>query len=133
MSILQKLYTYWSGNATLTGAIPTTSVSLDLVPDSVVYPFARLTVVSNMVTHTTGTSDVRECRLQISIFSPDLNRLATIADTVDGQFDRQSLFTGCMACLQDNRIQQQENLAGLPVYHEMLEYWIQYNSTAGTS
>lgn len=134
MSILQSLNTYWSGNATLTGAIPTASVYLDLVPPNVAFPYVRLTIISNQPTHTTGSADIRECRLQLSIFSPDLNGLATIANTIDSQFDKATgLFSGFMACLQENRIQQAENLAGQTVYHEMLEYWIQYNSTVGTS
>lgn len=127
-SAIQQVYTYWSGNSTLTALIPLASVYVGIVPPSLTsYPYAALNVVSSTPILNTSTSYIEEFRFSISIYSQNLDALETLATNVDKQFNKGTL--SGMSCQRTNRITFGEAPSGLTTYRCVLEYLYDFNAS----
>ena len=128
MSSLSQIYSYWSGNSTLTGAIPTSSLWIGRAPQTSTYPFAILNEISNETTYTSGQPVLLATRFQVSLYGKeDLASLEAKADTIDSQFDRVQITFSSLLCYQVNRFSQAMDMQpDYFVYQVLLEYlWLQ--------
>lgn len=131
MSALANLNTYWTNNATLQGALPISSVFLGLLPPSIgtTYPYAALTVVSQLPTLVTSGSHIEELRFQLALYHTDYEALCTLADTIDGQFFQQRITTSTLIVNRANRLTTVEINDQVFTYQIVLEYVWSYNTS----
>lgn len=133
MSISTQIISYWTNNSTLNTALPVTQVQVGMQNPTVVRPNCVLSIISDKPIYNTGEDMVRRGAFQFTLRNESLAALETLADTVNSQFETQTITDDGMICLLDSRFNQCENLAGSYVYSVILSYiWLR-NSVVGSS
>lgn len=127
MSFLSDIHAYWQGNATLTAALPATSVYTGLVPEGLALPYGVIVPISSVPSFTTGASYFEAFRFQISIFHSDPDLAESIAATVMAEFDYAAVSASTISCERENTIFTADPDTARKVYHVAIEYVLYEN------
>ncbi len=129
-SFLADIHTYYSGNATLTAALPASSVYTGLVPEGQSYPYAVITSIGLNPTPTTGSGYYATFAFQISVFDTDPDNVEALCNVIAGQFDFKTISASTISCERQNGpilLVQPDTPAR--VYMGFLEYRLLQNRT----
>lgn len=124
MSILASIHTLWSNTSALNTAIAATKVYTDLVPETLTFPFAVLSLVSAIPTYDTGGIAFETASFQVAIYHTSGATCQTLADTVAGVLDGNTIASGGMKAYRTGYAfnPEPEILNGNRVFRALLEY-----------
>jgi hypothetical protein len=131
-TFLADLMAYYSGNSTLTAAVPFSKVWTGLVPEKTAFPYIVFTPIASVPTNVTnGQGGYWETfTFQISIFDTDPDNVESVAATVAAQFDYRTISASCISCERTNGpVFIVDQATPELVYHAWLQFDYRRNQT----
>lgn len=102
MSLTSDIFTFWSGNTTLTATVPYNKVWQSQTPEGTAFPYVVIVPISVSNESTTGNPYYAVLKFQISLFDTNPDNIEAKLNTICSQFDRVKIATGAMDCIRVN-------------------------------